>query len=412
MSLFHIALNDSLFSNEVQSFIQKHLHDDPHQLLLKYKTVSNIPISTIVDQIIGKQKAKEKLPSWYSHPDTIYPPSVNLEQSSSEQAASFKINIFGKELSGQLQDKTIVDLTGGFGVDSLKFSKAFKHVHLVEPNAKLLEITKHNLQNLGATNISYHNVTAEQYLFSLSDDNSFDVIYADPSRRIHGSKKVLSLADCEPDILKLQEKIWQFTNHLLIKCSPLLDIDTGLNQLTFGKKVYVVAIQNECKELAFYCSKKNDSEIFIDAIDLKDTKQTFSFSPSEERLAQVRYVEPLKYLYEPNAAIMKAGAFKMIAYTFDVGKLHPNTHLYTSNDLIKNFPGRIFELVSAAKSDPKEITNFFPERKANVITRNYPISVEALRKKLNLKEGGTKYLIAGSGVKKKYLLVANRLDSL
>lgn len=402
----------SLLSNEVQSFIQKHQHDDTHQLLLKYKTVNNIPISSIVDQIIGRKKASEKLPSWYHHPDTIYPPSLNIEQASSEQAATLKINILDKELGGRLQDKTIIDLTGGFGVDSFKFSQAFKHVHLVEPNINLLEVTKHNLRNFGVTNISYHNATAEQFLHSLPEDTRTDMIYIDPSRRTNGNKKVFSLRDCEPDVVKLQEKMGQITDCWLVKCSPLLDIDTGLKQLSYGKKVFVLSIHNECKELLFYCDKKTNFGIFIEAIDLKDTEQPFSFLLSDERTAEVHYAEPLKYLYEPNAAILKAGAFKMIASVFDIYKLHPNTHLYTSDNLISNFPGRIFELVSTAKSDRKEISFFFPERKANVITRNYPLSVEALRKKISLKEGGDRYLIACSGIKKKYLLVANRLDRL
>jgi hypothetical protein len=406
-------LISSILSNEVQSFIQKHQHDDTHQLLLKYKTVNNVPISSIVDQIIGRKKASEKLPSWYHHPDTIYPPSLNIEQTSSEQAATFKINILDQELGGTLRDKTIVDLTGGFGVDSFKFSQAFKHVHLVEPDINLLEVTKHNLGNFGVTNISYHNATAEQFLYSLTEDTQVDVIYIDPSRRTNENKKVLSLKDCEPDVVKLQEKMGQITDRWLVKCSPLLDIDTGLKQLSYEKKVFVLSILNECKELLFYCDKNTNFRTFIEAIDLKrNTEQTFSFSLSDERTAEVRYAEPLKYLYEPNVAILKAGAFKMIASVFDVYKLHPNTHLYTSDNLISSFPGRIFELVTIAKSDRKEIALFFPERKANVITRNYPLSVEALRNKIGLKDGGDRYLIGCSGIKKKFLLVANRLDRL
>jgi hypothetical protein len=392
----------------IQSFIEEHHQDDPNELLLKYKSILDVPTSIIVDQIVGRRKAKEKLPTWYNHEQIIYPPSLNIEQSSSEKAALHKVVELKKSFSTDLQTKILLDLTGGFGVDSYFFSHSFKEIHFVEPNKELLEIVKHNYRNLQATNIYYYHTTAEEFLNS-PNTKMFDLIYIDPSRRIKDNLKVFSLHQCEPDIVTLQDKIWKIGDKVLVKSSPLLDIDIALKELYYVKKISVLSLYNDCKELLFYCEKNFYSEPIIEAINLTDREESILFRISGERNAEVTYSDPLKFVYEPNASLLKSGAFKTIAATFHVHKMHTNTHLYTSDMFIENFPGRIFQTESLVKSDPKIIFNFFPAGKGNVITRNYPLTVEALRKKIKLKEGGDKFLIACSGAKKKFLIVASKI---
>ena len=402
---------DQLLSKEIQSFIEEHLRDDPNDLRLKYKTIFDIPATLVIDQISARKKAKDKLPTWYNHRRIIYPPSLNLEQSSSEKTALQKTKLLKEVMGVAVRQSRVLDLTGGFGIDGFFFSQICKELHFVEPNYNLLKIAEHNHFELGITNINYYHSTAEDFLNLLPNTRNFDAIYVDPSRRSMG-QKVFSLSQCEPDVLNLQDKLWQFTDNLIIKASPLLDIKFGSKGLLHVKKVNVISVDNECKEVLFYCEKHFASEPMIDAINLADKESSFSFSFSAEEEAQVSYSDPLQYLYEPNASLLKSGAFKTIAARFHIHKLHPNTHLYTSDQLITNFPGKVFQIESAVKSDSKEFMNFFEGSRANILTRNYPLSVDALRKKTRLKEGGTKFLIGCSGVKKKFLLVATRLNSL
>jgi len=404
-----MRLIDLIRSPKIQSFIEAHHQDDPNELLLKFKNIFDAPVSVIVDQIVGRRKAKEKLPTWYNHNQIIYPPSLNIEQSSSEKAALYKIIILKQSLGTDINTKTLLDLTGGFGVDSYFFSQVFKEIHFVEPNEVLLEVARHNHKQLGATNISYYNSTAAEFLDSLTNKKRFDLIYIDPSRRSKNNMKVFSWHQCEPDVVTLQDKIGHIGDNLFVKSSPLLDIDIALKELQYVKKVSVISIHNECKELLFYCENNFNSEPVVEAINLTDGVESFLFKISEERKAEVTYSDPLKFIYEPNASILKSGAFRTIAAVFNVHKIHANTHLYTSDRFIENFPGRIFQTESFVKSDPKIIRNFFPAGKGNVVTRNYPLTVEGLRKKINLKEGGDKFLIGCSGVKKKFLIVATKI---
>jgi hypothetical protein len=396
-----------LLSDEVQSFIKDHHSADPHQILLKHRSVSGLPVSIVVDQLIGRRKAYEKLPSWYRHESVLYPPALNIEQASSEEAALIKVAFLQNKI-GDLSHKTLLDLTGGFGIDSYFFSKVFKTVHFVEPNSELLEISKHNHSVLGTSNIHYYNTFAEAFLEN-SPITSFDIIFLDPSRRIAGDKKVFSLTECEPNIVTLQQDIRKHSAHLLVKTSPLLDVQVGLNEVSFVKDIVITSIQNECKELLFFCEQNFKSEVTITAVNVNGKDANFSFLMSEERSAENVYSDPLKYLYEPNSSLLKSGAFKILGVVFDFPKLHPNTHLFTSSSFKDQFPGRVFEIESVIKPDPKRLMEYFEDGKANVFTRNYPLTVNEIRKKYGLKDGGDKYLIGCSGVNKKFLLVARRV---
>jgi hypothetical protein len=393
-----------LLQPEVQQFILDHEQDDEKKLILKHRTIHHVPSSIIAEQISGRKKAKTKLPLYYKSAGIVYPPGLNLEQSSSEETAVFKTRALNSNAG---KDKILADLTGGFGIDSYFFSNVFKKVHYIEPNASLLSFARHNHQILQAKNIEYSNAIAEDFIKSYP--NKLDCVFVDPSRRNKSNQKVFKLSDCEPDIPALLSDIFQKTDYLLIKTSPLLDIQQGIKELKHVEKVWIVSVDNECKELLFLCRKGFDAEPKIIATNLHTDQLPFEFSLSEEKETVTKFSEPLTYLYEPNASILKAGAFKFVGEKFSLFKLHVSTHLYTSRELIQNFPGRTFKMIRPVKPDPKTLKEIFVEGKANVITRNYPLSPEELKKKTKLKDGGELYLIGFSGQKEKYLVAATRI---
>ena len=397
-----------ILQSAVQDFIRQHESDDENKLLLKHKSIHGVPASLVADQIAGRRKAKLKLPSWYATKNLLYPPSINIEQSSSEKTAAYKTD-FLKHLL-KIQFKKVVDLTGGFGVDSFFFSSIFNEVNYVEPDENLFELVKHNHAALGRLNIQHHNTTAEAF-FSATKDK-FDLVYIDPSRRSKGNQKIFRLADCTPDITQLQEIIFNKADLLLVKASPMLDILQGIKELKHVAKIYIVAVDNECKEVLFLCRKGHETDPDIEAVDLKtssDELNPFRFSLSQEKNSVADFSPPLRYLYEPNAALLKAGAFKLIAQRFALKKIQRHTHLYTSDKLIEDFPGKVFKIEVLVKADAKNVRQHFPDGKGNVVTRNYPLSPEQLKKKTGLKDGGEKFLIGFSGDTKKFTAVCARI---
>jgi hypothetical protein len=272
----------------------------------------------------------------------------------------------------------------------------------------LLAIAKHNHEVLGVCNIDYYNLSAESFLSRVAK-SSYDVIFIDPSRRIGGDKKVFSMNQCEPNVVALQQNFLDQARHLLVKVSPLLDIQVGLNELLFVKSVVVASVDNECKELLFFCEQNFQGEPTIDAINVNNGDKPFSFTISDERDAEVTYSDPLQFIYEPNASLLKSGAFKLVGVAYNLPKLHPNTHLFTSDSLVEGFPGRIFQIEAKTKPEPKNLARYFEEGKANIFVRNYPLSVNDIRKKTRLKDGGEKFLIGCSGMRERFLLVATKI---
>ncbi len=390
-------------SPKIQAFIREHENDDEKVIVLKNKAIHGLSPAIVAEQISGRRKAKAKLPLFYEN-KIVYPPSVNLEQSSSEQTASFKANLI-REIAPATT--TLVDLTGGYGVDTFFFSREFQSITCVEPNSELIAIAQWNHRELGAKNVVYENATAQKFL---DKDDLRDFFFIDPSRR-NENKKVFTLRDSEPNIVEIQQRIFDLSDHLLVKASPLLDIKKGIRELRSVERVVVLAVSNEVRELLFHCQKDFAGEAKIVAHNLghNASHREFSFNFSEEETADIEFSEPQKYLYEPNAAILKAGAFKLIGKQFHTFKLHPSTHLYTSQSLHLNFPGRIFEIEGEVKPESGALGKFFPEGTANITTRNYPLSVADLRKKTMLKDGGEKFLIGFTSIRKKNLVVASRI---
>lgn len=385
-------MNLDVLHKEVQEFILDHLTSDISKLILKGSPFSKISIQEIAQQIIGKQKAKEKLPTWYDNSNILFPPKLNLEQTSSEKTAAYK--------SSLIQGKNLIDLTGGFGIDTFYFSQKFARVVHCELNEDLSSITQHNAYQLEAHNIEFHCGDGVRYLSSAN--LQFDCIYADPSRRSDKKGKVFLLEDCIPDIPKNLDALFNYSDTILLKYSPMLDIQKGIDSLHFVEEVHVVAIDNEVKELLFVLREGYQDGIEIKTINFtKKEKQEFSFLNNQD--IEVSYSSPLSYLYEPNHAILKSGGFKEIAQHYNIAKLHQHSHLYTSDELLK-FPGRTFIIEEIFDYNKKTI-KMLSKLKANVTTRNFPHTVNEIRKKMKLSSGGDIYLFFTTNHEEKLIVL-------
>jgi hypothetical protein len=403
-----MSINKLLLQARVQQFIREHATSNSSVIALQKNGIEGVSPAELANQIASRQKAKTKLPLYYATENILYPPTLNLEQSSSQATAGFKAQII-KSLA-TMPNPVVADLTGGFGADSYFISQQCSQLYHVEPNASLQDIARHNHQLLGAKAITYANQTAEEFVSAFSGHLS--LFFIDPSRR-KDDRKVYGFQDCDPDVLALQPALSEKAVWLLIKGSPLLDIRAATQQLLFVKKVFVVSVDNECKELLFLCDRAFRGEFEIQAVDLDANglvASPFSFYPSSEASAMAPFSDPLAYLYEPNASLLKAGSFKLVATTYGLSKLAIHTHLYTGNTITKNFPGRIFKVLGLVKPDAKTIRSRIPDGKANVLTRNYPVSADALKKKLKLTDGGGFYVLAFSGIQKKYVALCERIQ--
>ncbi|MBC3541894.1 hypothetical protein H7U12_19535 [Rufibacter sp. H-1] len=389
-----------VFSREEQEFLRQHLQQDPAQLALQAKRWPQLDIPKLAQQIRARQKAKSKIPTWAANLELAFPANLSVEQSSSEVTAEFKANL----VSGE----TLVDLTGGFGVDAYHFAQRFNHVTYVEQQTELAEIVAFNFAQLGTHNITVAATEAETFLQQMTAP--VDVIYLDPARRGQSQERVHLLQDCEPDVLRLLPLLFQKSRKVLLKTAPMLDIDLALQQLSHVTNIWVVAVQNECKEVLYLLEPGAQEAPLLTAVHLKpgQPEESLSFTKDAEENAQVFYAEPQQYLYEPNTALLKAGAYKWLSERFKVNKLHRNSHLYTSTELQPAFPGRIFEITAKPKPNAKELQQLLPEKKANITVRNYPLTVAQLREKVKLKEGGDQYLFATTDLHNKPILLLCR----
>ena len=375
---------EALLTPEVQKFIRDHENDDPATLMLRAKQYSDIPLKEAVEQIQSRKKAKAKLPTWYAAADLVYPPPLSLEQSSSSITAEYKASLFSGE--------EFVDLTGGMGIDFSFLSKYFKKGFYVERQANLVEIAQHNMKCLGLNSAEFHHAEAEDFLHQTSDE--FDLIFLDPARRGNHDQKVFKIEDCEPNVLSLLPLMKANGRSILMKTSPLLDIKGAVKDLGGATEVHVVAVNNEVKELLFIIDDQANQNPIIKAIDLTNTEVKFEFDYSQEQNTNLAHGSIESYLYEPNVAILKAGAFKSIAARLGLMKLHVNSHLYTSKAQVANFPGRSFKVIREISFNKKELRKAIPNMKANITVRNYPMTVEQIRKKTGLTDGGNLYIFA------------------
>lgn len=382
------------------ALFEQYKNENPINLALKL-AYANIPFKKeLIQQIQGWQKSKEKLPLWYQTSGIIFPPKINLEQCSSEITAKYKAQFY--------KGKIGIDLTGGFGVDTYFFAQQFEQFYYIEPNEDLLNIAQHNLKLLGANNIIFIKNTAEEFLKIFS--NKVDFIFIDPSRRDNNNKKLSSLKNTQPNIKDLLKHIKNISRCLLIKSSPMLDIKQGIEELNDVKQVKVVSVNNECKELLFQLQfSHNVTEPIIKAIDLNENNtQEFAFTYTNENRTEINYGIIEEYIYEPSSAIIKSGAFKSVAKFYQIKKLHPNTHLYTSDKLIENFQGRIFKIEHICSYKKNEVLKFIKDAKANISTRNFIDTTDTVRKKLGLKDGGHHYLFACTDINQKPCIIISQ----
>ncbi len=424
---------------DLQTFIKQYAEADVVALALKAHLFPNVDMQQALVQIAGKQKAKSKLPTWVQVEGLEFPVALSLAQCSSEITALFKANWLAEQLQQADQPCTsLADLTGGLGVDSWAFGKFFEQVLYVEQNEKLATIAKKNFELLekARSNLSDTSQVSDKWdlLNAQALDNQkqniqvlnlqlnkenlqtlakyistpLSCLYLDPARRNEKQQKVASLQDCEPNIVDWLPHLWHYAPVILLKTSPMLDVQQAVAELKTVQKIVVLAHENECKEVLYLLSNQaiNYQEIPILAVNLtKNGNQIFTFTRQEEQAKQANLVLPQQYLYEPNVALLKAGAFQTIAQRWQVGKLHTHTHLYTSETPITDFMGRSFKILHQTQLDKKILATLLPEGKANITIRNFPLSVEEIRKKTGIKEGGSTYIFATTNYKNQKILL-------
>ena len=386
-----------LLTEEIQTYIDEHLDDDVADLGLRSELRHHSLFKQILEQIKSKKKAKSKLPHWFAQKGIVFPPTLSMEQCSSEQTAIYKSKLVAGE--------KLVDLTGGFGIDTFYLSRQFESTEYVEQSSLLCELARHNFDQLNAK-INVNNTSAEHFL---QGKHIFDWIYLDPARRDKANHKVFRLEDCRPDIVSLQSLLLSSSQNVMIKLSPMLDIKLALSQLKGVAQVHVIAVKNEVKELLFVLKKGFEGLVEVCCVNMgQNTLQQFHFDFQQEESSNSEYAEARNYLYEPNAAIMKAGAFKYVGHAFGLMKLDHHTHLYTSDQLVMNFPGRVFRVIEELPLN-KKLRSVFPQMKANIAVRNYPLTVQQIRKKTGIKEGGEHYIFAFTDISAKRFVLCEKL---
>lgn len=385
---------------DTQQFILKHESDDIRQLALKAKSYPGIDMSIAIKQIAGRQIAKHKIPSWNQCENIIYPKHLSMEQCSSEATALYKAALCKGDI--------LIDLTGGLGVDFSFMAKNHKQAYYIETQYELTELAQCNFNTLNLNQSKVIQDDAVSFLNSF--DGIADTIFIDPARRNDTGKKTVLIEDCTPNLLEIDNLLTTKAQRVIIKLSPMLDITHALNSLSNVTEVHIISVNNECKELLFIKDKvRKDEDIQLICINLLTNKkdESFTFIKAEENTSSISHTdEPKRYLYEPNSSILKAGAYRSLGTRYGLMKLHPNSHLYTSDTLIDSFPGRKFQIKEVISPNKKEIKAHFKDiTQANIATRNYPFSVADIRKQTKLKEGGTDYIFATTLANEKKVLI-------
>ena len=380
--------------------IRQHLHDDVQQLALqrnRFPQLSDTDFRFLIQQVEGRQRTKDKLPSFAQIEDWWYPVRLSCEQCSSEATARYKA-----ALIAPLQPDVLIDLTAGYGVDTFFMAEHAQEAHYVERNPELCHIAQHNF-SLARPHIRVHNTTAEEFLASSPHLLSpHRLIYLDPARRSQSGGKVFRIEDCEPNVTEILPTLRKLTSHIMIKFSPMLDITAAMRALGHDWDTHIVAVNNEVKEVLILTGKGS-----IYAVNICATHtDSFVFNDEEEKKAQVSFASDIEqYIYEPNAAIIKAGAYRLIGERYGIKKLDTNTHLYTSDKLLPDFPGRKWQVQEVLTKHSALNTKL----KYSILTRNYPLSPDQVRKKLKLQDGDDLYIVGARLQGKPVLVLGNRV---
>ena len=389
-------------NDKTRNFIEQNLDADIRQLALKGCRDKDVDIDVAIRQIAGRQTARRKLPSWAALDGILYPPHLNMEQCSSEQTARYKARI----CSSHPSPKTLVDLTGGFGVDFAFMSEAFDEATYVERNSELFAISSANMKIL-APKAKCLNEDGLEVLHRLDHVSR---IFMDPARRDHHGARTYGISDCTPNVLEIKDELLQKADVVMLKLSPMLDWHKAISDLgeQYIKEVHIVSVQNECKELLIVMQQQSAEPPTVYCV---NDDSVFSYHPSSISSNHISHHSSLIYLYEPNASIMKAGCFAEIEQAFKVSQLAPNSHLFASDQAIADFPGRKFRVTAVTSMNKQELKQALKDiRQANIAVRNFPMSVADLRKRLKLSEGGNDYIFATTLTEgKKVLIICQHL---
>ncbi|MBO5465969.1 MAG: RsmD family RNA methyltransferase [Prevotella sp.] len=433
-------------NEQTRDFIRENADKDIRLLALSAKKNPDVDLSFALDQIAGRQTARQKLPSWAATDDIVYPPHLSMEQCSSEQTARYKMKLSSPSpypSSKPSHPSSLIDLTGGFGVDFSFMSRGFERAVYVERQENLCDIARHNFSLLGMNNAEVVCGDGVDYLKSV---DHVSVIYLDPARRNEHGGKTYAISDCTPDVIELKDLLLQKADRVIVKLSPMLDWHKAISDLGDAvAEVHIVSVDNECKELLLVMQSTEAEDVSRKAVKVVcvNNEEEFVFwsegvkecrsencltpNPSPKGEGSSNKLSSLiphpsstestnsstesPFLYEPNASIMKAGCFSAIEQTFGVKQLERNSHLFVSESFVEDFPGRKFRIRTVTKMNKKDIKKALSGiDKANISVRNFPISVAELRKRLKIKEGGSDYIFATTLIDKSHvLLLCSRL---
>ena len=397
---------------KLEEFIREHRHEDVRQLALQAARYPDIDMQLALQQIAGWQTACTKLPEWAATDGIIYPPRLSMEQCSSEATAKYKAKVLDPTPS------TVIDLTGGFGVDFSYMARGFQKAVYVERQPHLCEAARHNFQLLGLENAEVVCGDGVEYLKNLPSPfnaQSRLTIYLDPARRDENGKKTYAISDCTPDVVALKDLLLEKAGRVMIKLSPMLDWHKAVDDLGEVVEVHIVSVDNECKELLLVLAKNPAAPLRVVCANIRHDAETelFEFFPSNDNLSIPLFptLRERDFLYEPNASIMKAGCFAEVAHCFGVQPTGSNSHLFLSPQFLPDFPGRKFQIEKVTSMNKKELKHVIGGlTKANITVRNFPLSVAELRKRLKLADGGDTYIFATTlGEKDHVLLITKQI---
>lgn len=416
-------------NQETKDFIIRHANDDVRKVALSGKPAEGVDMQFALQQIAGRQTAKTKLPSWYAAGDVIFPPHISMEQCSSEQTAEYKAEVLLGILSNPFavyhdaKKCHFIDFTGGFGVDFSYMAKSFGSATYIERQEHLCEIARHNLPLLGLDNaevVCTDSVEAMRNVSCLAKGKPL-VVFMDPARRDTNGQRTYAISDCTPDVTSCIDDLLRQTEVVMIKLSPMLDWHSAVKELNNAaqshdavREIHIVSVGNECKELLLVLSDKYSSPLALHCVN--DAEKFVVHRINEEEMAEKTAADGIlqpdddddsdelqcsesvfeaQFLFVPNASVMKAGCFGLLESTFPVSQVSPNSHLFFADGMVKGFPGRTFRVRTVTTMNRKELRKALDGiAKANIATRNFPISPENLRRKLKLKDGGETYIFA------------------
>ena len=397
----------NLLTDSTLQFVREHRTDDVHALMLAARRWPDVDVRQACVQIAAWQRARTKLPSWAAQEEIVFPEQLSMEQCSSELTARYKAEVAPRH-------RSMADLTGGFGVDATMLAQEGS-LTFVERSDELCRLARHNLPLMGVKQIEVVCGEAETVLPTLPRQ---DLIFIDPARRDSHGGRTVALADFSPVLEQMQHLLFERADHVMAKLSPMLDIADTLRRLHHVREVHVVSVDGECKEIVVVASPTNLSpgdeqppcEMVCVNLSDKHPRQTFRFTREEEQQAVCTFTTTVgRYLYEPNASLLKAGALRCPAQRFGLQKLHPNSHLYTSDTLVTDFPGRTFEVVAQSDFNKKNTARLLAGiSQANLTVRNFPLAVADLRRRLKISEGGSDFIFATTLADEKHVLICCR----